>query len=379
MGVFTSNYKCASVNPIQKISCFKIQQPASIVEESNFMSKLITFYNNKGGVSKTTTLFNLAVHLAKSGKKVLIADCDPQCNATELFLASSTEFDNPDKSLPGTSIYEALRPRFEGEVARVDVNKVELVPSPIYKGLFLLRGDLEFASAEGYLAIATNQAITENVHEKNTYLAIHRLLYGLGSENKFDYVLCDVGPSTGAISRMVVLACDGFFIPLTLDRFCSQAVRVLGKVLTEWIKRHEEISKTFEPFKLKPFPGKPCFLGAIIQNFKVHSGTSPKASYQRWQQKINDGLKSSVLDNAKIPLRAGLNLRNPFIASIRDVGPLVPIAQMFGRAIFDIDRRHTEAASTTGNAYGGAVWQNWVDRMNAYKDEILKIADALPE
>jgi cellulose biosynthesis protein BcsQ len=52
------------------------------------MTKLITFYNNKGGVSKTTTLFNLAVHLAQSGKKILIADCDPQCNATELFLAS---------------------------------------------------------------------------------------------------------------------------------------------------------------------------------------------------------------------------------------------------------------------------------------------------
>jgi len=342
------------------------------------MSKLITFYNNKGGVSKTTTLFNLAVHLAQTGKKILIADCDPQCNATELFLASSDEFDDPEKPLPGTSIYEALRPRFEGEVARVDVTKVELVKSPAYDRLHLLRGDLEFASAEGYLANATNQAITENVHEKNTYLAIHRLLSGVALEHRFDYVLCDVGPSTGAITRMVVLASDGFFIPLTPDRFCSQAVRVLGRVLSEWIKRHEEIAKTFEPFKLKAFAGKPSFLGAIIQNFKVHSGRSPKASYQRWQEKINEGLKSAVVDNAKIPRRAGLNPRNPFIASIRDVGPLVPIAQMFGRAIFDIKRHDTEAASTTGSAYGGAVWQNWVDRMSGYKEEIVKIAAALP-
>jgi hypothetical protein len=238
---------------------------------------------------------------------------------------------------------------------------------------------LEFASAEGYLANATNQAITENVHEKNTYLAIHRLVSGIALEHGFDYVLCDVGPSTGAITRMVVLASDGFFIPLTPDRFCSQAVRVLGRVLSEWIKRHEEIAKTFEPFKLKPFPGKPCFLGAVIQNFKVHSGKSPKVSYQRWQEKINEGLKTSVLDNTKIPVRAGLNLKDPFIASIRDVGPLVPIAQMYGRAIFDINRQHTASASTTGGAYGGAVWQNWVDRMKAYKDEILRIAAALPK
>ena len=74
------------------------------------MSKIVTFYNNKGGVSKTTTLFNLAVFLAQSGKKVLIADCDPQCNVTELFFASSF-YDDPDKELPGTSIYEALRKR----------------------------------------------------------------------------------------------------------------------------------------------------------------------------------------------------------------------------------------------------------------------------
>jgi hypothetical protein len=178
---------------------------------------------------------------------------------------------------------------------------------------------------------------------------------------------------------MVVLASDGFFIPLTPDRFCSQAVRVLGRVLTEWIKRHEEIAKTFEAFKLTPFQGKPRFLGAVIQNFKVHSGKSPKVSYQRWQDKINEGLRSSVIENAKVPKRAALDPKNPFIASIRDVGPLVPIAQMYGRAIFDIRRQHTESASTTGSAYGGAVWQNWLDRMEAYKDEVIKITEALPQ
>jgi len=76
------------------------------------MTKIVTLYNNKGGVSKTTTLFNLAVYLTQNNKRVLIADCDPQCNVTELFFASMESTDDPSQELPGTSIYEAIRPRF---------------------------------------------------------------------------------------------------------------------------------------------------------------------------------------------------------------------------------------------------------------------------
>lgn len=342
------------------------------------MTRIITFYNNKGGVSKTTTLFNLGVFLVQQGKKVLIADCDPQCNATELFFASSEEMDDPNIQLPGTSIYEALKPRFEGEAARVDVSKVILASSPVYKNLFLLRGDLEFSTAEGYFANATNQAITENIHEKNTYLSLHRLLSSLGEKHSFDYILCDVGPSTGAITRMVVLACDGFFLPLTPDRFCNQAVSVLGKVLADWIKRHEEISKTFKPYNLDVFPGRPELLGTVIQNFKVHSGSSPKASYQHWQERISQNLDISIFQNASIPHSCKLAIDNPFTASIKDVGPIGPIAQMFGRAIFDVEQKHTEYATTNNIQYYGAVWDNWKERMTAYKDEIKNIADVLP-
>jgi cellulose biosynthesis protein BcsQ len=341
------------------------------------MAKIITFYNNKGGVSKTTTLFNLAVFLVKNGKKVLIADCDPQCNISELFFASDASASDPNEDLPGTSIYQALIPRFYGEVAKIDPDTVILTESKIYNNLFLLRGDFEFSKAEVYFSSALNLAITENIHEKNTYMALYNLLHDLGNKNSFDYILCDVGPSTGAITRMVVLCCDGYFVPLTPDRFSNQAVKVLGQVLKEWIKAHKEVSKTFEPFKIKCFPGNPTLYGAIMQNFKLSSDTKKiKEAYKKWQDKIKESMKISLL-NGDLLISERLDNTQPFVAEILDVGPLAPISQLFGFAIFDVKQEHTKEASPGGQKYYGAVWKYWADKKIIYEAEIKKISEAL--
>ena len=50
------------------------------------MAKTISLFNNKGGVSKTTTAFHLGWKLAEMGHKTLIVDTDPQCNLTGLCL-----------------------------------------------------------------------------------------------------------------------------------------------------------------------------------------------------------------------------------------------------------------------------------------------------
>lgn len=341
------------------------------------MAKIITMYNNKGGVSKTTTLFNLGVYLSQLGKRVLLVDCDPQCNLTELFLASDPEVEEPDKELPGTSIYQSLLARFKGEAGFIKPESVELIASKLYSNLYLFRGDLEFSLAETYFGTAWNQAITENIHEKNTYVALYRLLRSLGDFHSLDYVLCDVGPSTGAITRMVVLSCDGILLPLVPDRFCNQAVKLLGRIIHEWIVRHQQISETLRPFNIDTFPGTPVLYGAISQNFKVHNNAKVKESYVKWQEKISFNIEHSLLSENGIVPAEGLNPKEPYVATIRDVSPLAPVAQMFGRAIFDIQREHTREASSTGHMYYGTVWEPWVTKMNDYKLEIEKIAEAI--
>jgi chromosome partitioning protein len=342
------------------------------------MTSIVTMYNNKGGVSKTTTLFNLGVLLAEQGKRILLADCDPQCNLTELFFASYPDVDDPDTDLPGTSIYKALLPRFRGETGAIDPNSVDVVQSALYERLFLFRGDLEFSLAETYFGTAWNQAITENIHEKNTYVALYKLLHAIGKNRGFDYILCDVGPSTGAITRAVVLVCDGIFLPLVPDRFCNQAVRLLGRVVREWTSRHQQISETLKPFKISSFPGRPVLLGAIIQNFKIHSASKTKQSYLKWQERISKDIRGYLLTDVGMEASPKFDAANPYIATIRDVGPIAPVAQMFGRAMFDVQQEHTKEASTTGQMYYGTVWQPWLDRMKEYKTEIGRVSRVMP-
>jgi cellulose biosynthesis protein BcsQ len=343
------------------------------------MTRIASLYNNKGGVSKTTTIFGLAVYLTKvQRKKVLLVDCDPQCNCTELFFCSSDQYDDPDVTLPGTSIYDALRPRFEGEASRVDPKRVTLSPSPLYDGLFLLRGDINFSRAEQFFSIAIAQAVTEAIHEKNTYSVLARMFRDLGKLHGFDYILCDVGPSAGSITRLVLLSCDGVFIPVTPDRFSLQAVAGMESIFHEWLTRHEVIVASYEPFGLHSPFRETKFLGAIVNNYKIHRVGKKKASYATWESRVKDALVALLSSKSKkLAAQSPGLIRAPIVASMRDVGPLAPVAQLVGKAIFDLDQRDSEYASADGDYYRGAVWQTWERRKNEYQAEIAKIAQAL--
>ena len=133
--------------------------------------KIVTLYNHKGGVSKTTTTFNLARYLKKQGKKVLVVDADPQCNMTELLMCNiiaeldeEAETTGEVKELPGTSLLEILRPRFDGDIPMVDIDAI--VSVQIDDNLFLLKGDVSLNSLEDSMAEAHSQRFANKIHEK---------------------------------------------------------------------------------------------------------------------------------------------------------------------------------------------------------------------
>ncbi|MFQ1876251.1 ParA family protein [Aeromonas veronii] len=343
------------------------------------MANTITLYNNKGGVSKTTTLFNLGAYLAsRLNKKVLMIDADPQCNLTELFFASNqTYYNNPDADLPGDSILDVFKPRLQGAAAKIDVTHVKVAKSDVYNKLDLIRGDIEFsAMAETYFGSSISLAITPNINEKNTYLSFRRLVKDLESTYGYDYILIDLGPSTGAITRLAFLASNKFLVPVTPDRFCYLGVRTLPKLIHSWLEHDDLIMSTMKPYGIIDNYKKPIFCGIINQNFQLHRNII-KESYARWAKLIKQEIKTNFLKIEGMDISEKLNKKDPFVCAIENIGQHAPVSQILGKAVFDLEQADTAYASINNTPFNGNVWAAWNKKTIKYAESIQKIAEAV--
>ncbi|WP_374087045.1 ParA family protein [Methylomicrobium lacus] len=190
--------------------------------------KSVGFFNNKGGVGKTTLLCNMAASLAlENNKKILILDADPQCNASAYLLPENKLveilLDNRHSSID--SFYDPIR-RGQGYPSSIPtVFKSERF------GVDLIVGDPKLSLREDLLA--TDWASTRNGEPRGfqTTYAIKELISRL---TNYDYVLVDMGPSLGALNRSALLAVDYFLMPLSVDIFSLMAVANILSSFKNW-------------------------------------------------------------------------------------------------------------------------------------------------
>lgn len=348
--------------------------------------KIVTLYNHKGGVSKTTSTFNLANQLADMGKNVLMVDADPQCNLTEIALAPVIEnLDNKAsrlttakiEDLPGTSILDALNQRIRGDAAFIDISKIK--PVQIRNNLAILRGSVDLSSIEDELAEAHIQRTTMRTNLMRTYVAIGDFLTRLAEREKYDYIFIDVGPSSGALTRAFFLVCDSFFIPVAPDRFNVQAIGTLSKILDRWMNEHQMIRKQYEDLSLPIRHGTPMFLGAIVQAFKLYAG-KPKPGYQLWMKRIPKEIAASlkpVITAHGGPKNYLPTTSKPIAIEVPDFNQLAPLMQEVGKAVFNIDHQDTARITETGKPWLGNNWTGAQTRMNDYRSRFEKLAQIL--
>jgi chromosome partitioning protein len=308
--------------------------------------KTIAFFNNKGGVGKTSLVYHLAWMFADQGLPVLAVDLDPQANLTAMFLEEGRlEEIWPDREEHPATVYGAVRPilRGIGDIAVPSVEVIQGGPGLQLPGdlgllrgaLGLLPGDLGLSAFEDKLSGAWPLCHNSDEAAFRIMTAFHRLMKRMVG-NWAELVLIDVGPNLGAINRAALIASDLVCLPLAPDLYSLQGLRNLGPALMAWRRSWEEL-KTKAPKDLPLPTGSMSPAGYIVMQHGMRESRPVKA-YQRWMDKIPPVYQEAVLGervDAEKPDRKVENDPN-CLAQLKHYRSLMPLAMEAHKPMFHL-------------------------------------------
>jgi chromosome partitioning protein len=115
------------------------------------MQSVLCMFNHKGGVSKTTTSYNLGWMLTEKGKRVILVDADSQCNLTNIVIGEDEfeqfYFDHPERNLKN-----ALSPAFGAKPVMLEA--IDCVEARGNENLLLVPGSFELSEYEVSLGVS---------------------------------------------------------------------------------------------------------------------------------------------------------------------------------------------------------------------------------
>ncbi len=287
--------------------------------------KTIGFFNNKGGVGKTTLVYHIAWMLSEMGVSVVAADFDPQANLTSAFLPEDRLEDiwNDPAAL---TVAGAIRPLIEREG---DL----LTPSVERTGdrIGLIIGDLALSGFEDVLSEVWPKCLSRDVGAFRVTSAFHRLVRSAARETGANLALIDVGPNLGAINRAALLACDHVVIPLGADLYSLQGLRNVGPALRGWhgewadrLARKPPTAPDLPKGTMKP-------AGYIIMRHSVRMDR-PAHAFGKWMARIPTQYTESVL--AEPSLTTTVESDPNCLALVKDYRSLMPLAQEARKPMF---------------------------------------------
>jgi len=338
------------------VDCIQLTSTTANLERHTM--EIITLFNNKGGVSKTTTTFNIAWKLAQIGKRVLMVDADPQCNLTELVINPLHSEDSVRDKVQGQdNIYAALDPVYNARPKQLE--PVDCIEVEGQENLFLLPGHPGFAEYENTLSIA--HQLSETLGPvRNVPGSLYRLIHLTAERYDIDYVLIDVSPSLGSLNQNIVTTSNRLIVPLCPDLFSGQAIDTLSRTLpkwTHWAKRASQLDILQEADY--PFPAPSLtFTGYIIQRYKLRNNSPTKAFnefFEDLKTRINDKLIPSFSDS-KLIGDDSQNAEDLLLAQIPDFNTLIAASQGTGKPVFALSQEDT--------GHSGTVWDKDETKIN---------------
>jgi len=310
-------------------------------EEKESKVQTIAFFNHKGGVGKTTMLFNTAIEMYRLGMRVLMVDLDAQANLTAISLPDETLERLYTPTAAGQTVADAFNPLVGGS-GDIDAPMAHVVRE---QGVWLAAGDLRLSDFEGIMPGAWPEALAGFERGFRVTSAPYRLIQELGESVDADYAFVDLGPNVGALNRAVLLGSDYLIVPLAADLFSLRALPSVGGSLERWV-REWATAKALLNASTLPFPipeGLPKVLGYVSQQFNIYRGEATMA-FSKWIYQMPEAIERGLLGPlAKFEDGNGATLADPAESYDPDLGELknyhslVPHAQTMRRAIFELE------------------------------------------
>lgn len=161
------------------------------------MARILSFANQKGGVAKTTSTFNVSTCLAMRGNKVLMIDLDPQASLT---------------------IYAGLEP-YEHEKSIVDVLRNQR--QNIKECIVNLRDNLDIITSRIELSGVENELLSRTARE----LILSRALTKV--KDTYDYIVIDCPPQLSTLTINALACTDRVVIPCNTAYLAYRGIKQL--------------------------------------------------------------------------------------------------------------------------------------------------------
>lgn len=203
------------------------------------MSRVITVFNQKGGVGKTTSVINLAAALGKMKKNILVVDIDPQGNATSGL--------GIDKNSLKNSIYDALinNVSMKQIVQKTSAENVDIIPS-----------NVNLAGAE-----------IELIQKEERELSLKHSLEDI--KDDYDFIFIDCPPSLGLLSLNGLSASDSVLIPIQCEYYALEGVSQLVETIM-LVKKSLNPNLEIEGVILSMFDGRTNLSIQVVEEVKKY-------------------------------------------------------------------------------------------------------------
>lgn len=323
--------------------------------------KTIAFFNNKGGVGKTTLVYHFSYMLAELGYKCLAVDLDPQANLTSIFLSDDRLADVYENENERPTILDAIKPldRGIGDIKEVTIHHIS-------EKIGLLAGDLELSMFEDKLSENWGKCNDGDEAAFRIISSFYRIIDEAGARMNADYCVIDIGPNFGAINRATLIAADFVVVPMAADLFSLQGLKNIGSRLEKWRKEWDKRKSENRDKNLKLPHSAIKPLGYIIMQHGIKE-SRPVKSYLKWANRIPRVFVEAVLNGQLVEDKTVGEDEN-CLSLLKHYHSLIPMAMENRKPIFSL-----KPSDGAIGAHSGAVRSAYADFKMLTEKIIAKI------